>query len=122
MPALPDSWVGKPLKKLHRCFELLKCYSKDSVCARAHHRPGLIIQLYLNSPGEGGATRFIADGARSGGTSYTEVEAREGRVLVCEPGLLRQESEVRKGVKYVMRTYAIFDTVEENPAQVYLEE
>ena len=125
MPALPDSWSGAPLRKLHRHFDLFKCYANDALPIQAtqrtpgvHGSPGLTIQLYLTTPEHGGATRFLADGVLSGG-GYTDVEARQGRVLVCESGLLRQEVEVTKGVKYLMSTYAVYDVAEDKSVEVF---
>ena len=114
-PSLPNTFKGGTLRKLQRDFEANKFHSSDSTPIgtrsgelQSGYSGALKVQLYLSTAGKGGGTRFMTD--INPDAPYVECEAKRGRVLVFEPGLLHQEALVEAGIKYTLTTNAIFDS------------
>jgi predicted 2-oxoglutarate/Fe(II)-dependent dioxygenase YbiX len=88
------------------------CYYRPPGHARAGDRSVVTVQLYLNDvpTAHGGATTFIGDS--SGGLEA--VQPRAGSVLVFTQDLYHEGSKLVKGLKFCLRTEAMYRRVHAN--------
>lgn len=106
--AIPDAvfgWQRIGLNERLRCYRYQRGqwfapHSDGAFRRTPDERSFLTVMVYLNEDFEGGHTRFLRLGA--------EAIPRTGRVLLFQHALLHEGAVVESGVKYALRTDAMF--------------
>jgi hypothetical protein len=115
-PYLPDAWHGEPLMDLNERCRIL-CYTPGQRFERHYdgcykrHSGGqshVTLQIYLHDVPvhHGGATRFIFDSEE--GEESVSCQPGAGSMLIFSQDLYHEGSELRDGLKYTMRTEAMY--------------
>lgn len=109
-PYLPTVWQGRRILGLNEQLKFLRYHPGQKFVAHydgsfcrptTSNKTCLTVQLYL-SPGEvvGGCTRFMGVYGEPAVSCTPDV----GRALIFQHNILHEGEEVRKGVKYTIRT------------------
>jgi prolyl 4-hydroxylase len=105
IPETISGWTRVGLNERFRCYryrqgQWFAPHSDDAFRRTPDERSFLTVMVYLNEGFEGGCTRFLRLGA--------EATPKTGRALLFQHALLHEGAAVESGVKYALRTDAMY--------------